>query len=91
MTAENVAAMPAVMLAHDDGKVGIAAFAPEHSLVLDPTRALFALLRLLELLERPACMPPSVVSGNNARLTPKRKRGKSGQMLEAIRTRAQDR
>ena len=58
VTAEDVAAMPAVVLAHDDGKVGVAALAPEYSLVLDPARALFALLRLLELLQRPACVPP---------------------------------
>ena len=52
--AEDVAAMSAVVLAHDDGEVGVAALAPEHRLVLHPARPLFALLRLLELFEGPA-------------------------------------
>jgi len=49
-----VAAVPAVVLAHDNGKIGVATLAPEHGLILDPARALFTLLRLLELLQRPA-------------------------------------
>ena len=52
--AKDMAAVPAVVLAHHHGEVCVAALAPEHCLVLDPARALFALLRLLELLQWPA-------------------------------------
>ena len=58
--AENMPAMPAVVLAHDDGEIGVTALAPEDGLVFDPPRPLFALLRLLELLERPAQRGPAV-------------------------------
>lgn len=44
----------ATNLANDNGEIRVAILAPEDSLVLDPARALVALLRLLEGLERPA-------------------------------------
>ena len=54
VTTENVATMPAVVLANDDGEVSVAGLAPEHSLILNPARTLVTLFRLLELLQWPA-------------------------------------
>mmetsp|Transcript_26643 Transcript_26643/g.51962 ORF Transcript_26643/g.51962 Transcript_26643/m.51962 type:complete len:270 (-) Transcript_26643:33-842(-) len=51
--AEDVPAVPAVVLANDDGEVCVAVLAPEDSLVLDPPRTFLALLRLLKCLHRP--------------------------------------
>ena len=51
--AENVPAVPAVVLANHNGEVRVAALAPEHRLVLDPPGPLVALLRLTQTLERP--------------------------------------
>jgi len=61
--AENMAAVPAVVLAHDDGEIGVTALAPEDGLIFDPPRPLFALLGLLELLQRPAQRDPAASEG----------------------------
>ena len=39
MRAKHVTAVPAVVLADEEGEVGVAAFAPENCFVLHPTRA----------------------------------------------------
>jgi len=79
-----VATMSAVVLAHDDGKIGVAQLAPEHCLVLDPARPLFALLRLLELFEGPAVEVAACESGTRAPRGAAHKGGQGGQVSQAL-------